>query len=97
MTTIIEHEAQQVEHANATGRQPVVFVHGLWLLPSSWDRWAKVFEEAGCTTLTRARAYDRQRLAAGRRHVAGIRSALRLTCEIGGRTSLIGGVALRGW
>jgi non-heme chloroperoxidase len=51
-TTITEHEAQQVERAKATGLQPVVFVHGLWLLPSSWDRWAKVFEEAGYTTLT---------------------------------------------
>jgi non-heme chloroperoxidase len=50
--TITEHEAQQVEHANATGRQPVVFVHGLWLLPSSWDRWAAMFEEAGYTALT---------------------------------------------
>jgi hypothetical protein len=50
--TIAEHEAQQVERANATGLQPVVFIHGLWLLPSSWDRWATVFEEAGYTTLT---------------------------------------------
>lgn len=50
--TITEHEAQQVEHANATGLQPVVFIHGLWLLPSSWDRWAAVFEEAGYTALT---------------------------------------------
>src|SRR6266566_5443297 len=50
--TITEHEAQQVERANATKAQPVVFVHGLWLLPSSWDRWAKVFEEAGFTALT---------------------------------------------
>jgi non-heme chloroperoxidase len=50
--TIADYEAQQVERANATGRQPVVFVHGLWLLPSSWDRWAAVFEEAGYTTLT---------------------------------------------
>ncbi len=50
--TITEHEAQQVERANATGRQPVVFVHGLWLLPSSWDRWTTVFEEAGYTALT---------------------------------------------
>ena len=31
---------------------PVVFIHGLWLLPSSWDRWATVFEEAGYTALT---------------------------------------------
>jgi pimeloyl-ACP methyl ester carboxylesterase len=50
--TITEHEAQQVERANATGLQPIVFVHGLWLLPSSWDRWATVFEAAGFTALT---------------------------------------------
>jgi len=50
--TITEHEKQQVERANATGKPPVVFVHGLWLLPSSWNRWAAVFEEAGYTALT---------------------------------------------
>jgi non-heme chloroperoxidase len=50
--TITEHEAEQVARANATGLQPVVFIHGLWLLPSSWDRWAAVFEEAGFTALT---------------------------------------------
>ena len=50
--TITEHEMKQVERANATGLQPVVFVHGLWLLPSSWDRWATVFEGAGYTALT---------------------------------------------
>jgi len=49
--TITEHEAQQVERANATNAQPVVFVHGLWLLPSSWNRWAKAFEDAGFTAL----------------------------------------------
>jgi pimeloyl-ACP methyl ester carboxylesterase len=51
-TTITAHEREQVERANALGKQPVVFVHGLWLLPSSWDRWAKVFEEAGYAALT---------------------------------------------
>jgi non-heme chloroperoxidase len=51
-TTITEHEAEEVARANATGLQPVVFIHGLWLLPSSWDRWATVFEEAGFTALT---------------------------------------------
>src|SRR5450755_4165987 len=50
--TITEHEAQQVALANATGKTPVVFVHGLWLLPSSWDRWAALFNEAGFTALT---------------------------------------------
>jgi non-heme chloroperoxidase len=51
ITTITGHEMQQVERANATGFKPVVFVHGLWLLPSSWDRWVTVFEEAGFTAL----------------------------------------------
>jgi non-heme chloroperoxidase len=50
--TITAHEAAEVERANATGLTPVVFVHGLWLLPSSWDRWATLFEEAGYTALT---------------------------------------------
>jgi len=52
MTSIASHEVQQVERANRTGLQPVVFVHGLWLLPSSWDRWATLFEEAGFVALT---------------------------------------------
>ena len=47
-----EHEQEQVERANASGRTPVVFIHGLWLLPSSWDRWAALFDEAGYTSLT---------------------------------------------
>ncbi len=51
MSTINKHELEQVERANASGRTPVVFVHGLWLLPSSWDRWAAVFDEAGYTAL----------------------------------------------
>jgi non-heme chloroperoxidase len=49
---ITEHETDQIDRANATELTPVVFIHGLWLLPSSWDRWAGVFEEAGYTPLT---------------------------------------------
>lgn len=52
MATITGREAQQVERANASGKTPVVFIHGLWLLPSSWDRWASLFEEAGYAALT---------------------------------------------
>ena len=52
MASISEHEERQVNRANGSGRQPVVFIHGLWLLPSSWDRWAAVFRKAGYTTLT---------------------------------------------
>jgi non-heme chloroperoxidase len=50
--TTAEHTAQQIDRANASGRPPVVFIHGLWLLPSSWERWATVFEQAGYITLT---------------------------------------------
>jgi non-heme chloroperoxidase len=50
--TITEREAAQVERANASGAKPVVFVHGLWLLPSSWDNWMTLFEEAGYVGLT---------------------------------------------
>jgi pimeloyl-ACP methyl ester carboxylesterase len=49
-TTPVAHDdEQQVARANETGLTPVVFIHGLWLLPSSWDRWAEVFAEAGFT------------------------------------------------
>ena len=51
MGAITDHETQQIADANASGRAPVVFVHGLWLLPSSWDRWRTVFEDAGYGTL----------------------------------------------
>jgi hypothetical protein len=47
LMTINEHEAGEVERANASGLAPVVFVHGLSLLPSSWQRWADLFEAAG--------------------------------------------------
>ncbi len=50
--SITDHELHEVERANQTGLQPVIFIHGLWLLPSSWTRWADLFEEAGFTSLT---------------------------------------------
>jgi pimeloyl-ACP methyl ester carboxylesterase len=49
---ISEREDRQIEAANASGRAPVVFIHGLWLLPSSWDSWAQLFEEAGYAPVT---------------------------------------------
>ena len=51
MPDFSESESEQVKQANESGRTPVVFVHGLWLLPSSWDRWRGLFEEAGYATL----------------------------------------------
>jgi len=50
--SMTEHEMDQVKRANETTATPVVFVHGLWLLPSSWERWAEFFEEAGFVALT---------------------------------------------
>jgi pimeloyl-ACP methyl ester carboxylesterase len=51
MTVLTNHEQQEIDRANTDGKQPVVFVHGLWLLASSWDRWRALFEEQGYTTL----------------------------------------------
>ena len=45
--TTLSHDEQQIDQANASGLTPAVFIHGLWLLPSSWDRWAEVFAQAG--------------------------------------------------
>lgn len=44
-------ETAQVDAANASGKRPVVFVHGLWVLASSWDRWRAMFELEGYSTL----------------------------------------------
>ena len=52
MSTITKRELDQVDKANMSGKRAVVFVHGLWLLPTSWDRWAKLFQAAGFATLT---------------------------------------------
>ena len=49
---ITEREKQQIEKANTSGKTPVVFIHGLWLLPSSWDNWVGLFEEAGYAGVT---------------------------------------------
>ena len=67
-TTITEHEAEQVKKANDTGKQPVVFVHGLWLLPNSWDRWTAVFKKAGYTTLTPGWPDDPDTVAEAKEH-----------------------------
>jgi non-heme chloroperoxidase len=47
-----EQELAEVARANESGKTPVVFVHGLWLLDSSWDRWAAFFEAAGYAAVT---------------------------------------------
>ena len=52
MATISEREHQEIAAANASGKTPVVFVHGLWLLASSWADWAQFFKDAGYAPLT---------------------------------------------
>jgi len=52
MPQITEYETDQIKAVNDSGRAPVMFVHGLWLLPSSWDRWRSVFEAAGYATIS---------------------------------------------
>src|SRR4051812_49312207 len=61
-------ELDQIGAANASGLTPVVFIHGLWLLPSSWDRWATVFEEAGFTPLTPGWPDDPETVAEANAH-----------------------------
>src|SRR4029453_15171482 len=52
MASISERERREIEAANAAGDTPVVFIHGLWLLPSSWANWADFFKQAGYAPLT---------------------------------------------
>jgi pimeloyl-ACP methyl ester carboxylesterase len=66
--TSTDHESAQIARANASGATPVVFVHGLWLLPSSWDRWATLFEEAGYVALTPGWPDDPETVADARAH-----------------------------
>jgi non-heme chloroperoxidase len=52
VASVPEHTQEDIAKANASDRTPVVFIHGLWLLPSSWDRWAEVFDAGGYVALT---------------------------------------------
>jgi len=66
--TITEHETAQIQRANAAGATPVMFVHGLFLLPSSWDRWAELFEAAGYVAVTPGWPDDPQTATEAREH-----------------------------
>jgi non-heme chloroperoxidase len=48
---LAEWEVEEIARANASGKPPVVFVHGLWLLSSSWQEWRDLFEESGYATI----------------------------------------------
>lgn len=68
MPTLTEHEQKDIARANASGLTPIVFVHGLWLLPSSWDRWRAHFEEHGYTTLAPGWPDDPETVTEARAH-----------------------------
>ena len=67
-TRITDHESEQIERANASGRTAVVFIHGLWLLPSSWDRWAELFETAGYSAVKPSWPDDPETVAEAKAH-----------------------------
>ena len=66
--TITDHETAQVERANVLKATPVVFVHGLWLLPSSWERWVTLFEQAGYAAVTPGWPDDPETVTEARAH-----------------------------
>src|SRR5215467_3177605 len=61
-------EAAQVARANESSKQPVVFIHGLWLLAGCWDRWAEHFEEAGYVAVLPGWPDDPPSVADANRH-----------------------------
>lgn len=60
-------ELEQVTLANTSGRPVVVFVHGLWLLASSWDPWRELFEARGYATVAPGWPDDPATVQEGRR------------------------------
>src|SRR3954469_5066407 len=71
-TSVSPGETQKIDRANASDLTPVVFIHGLWLLPSSWDRWAAVFEEAGYAPVLASWPGDSGTVAEARANPNGI-------------------------
>jgi non-heme chloroperoxidase len=66
--TLTASELEEITRANDSGKRPAVFVHGLWLLDSSWDRWAAYFEAAGYAAVTPGWPDDPATVAEAREH-----------------------------
>lgn len=66
--SLSEREQEEIDRANESGRQPVAFVHGLWLLSSSWDRWRTLFESSGYATIAPGWPDDPETVAEARDH-----------------------------
>jgi non-heme chloroperoxidase len=67
-TQIPQTTLADIQRVNETGNTPVVFIHGLWLLPSSWDRWAQVFDAAGYAPITPGWPDDPETVAEAKAH-----------------------------
>jgi non-heme chloroperoxidase len=65
---LTDAELADIDAANASGRPPVVFVHGLWLLAGSWDRWRWLFESEGYAPVTPGWPGDPATVESGRAH-----------------------------
>ena len=50
-SNLTDWELQEIDRVNDSGLTPVTFVHGLWLLSSSWQNWRDFFEEHGYATI----------------------------------------------
>lgn len=83
-------ERAEIDRANASGRPVVVFVHGLWLLPSSWDPWRELFEENGYTAIAPSWPDDPETVEEARR-----RPELLARKSVGGITDHIAEVIKR--
>ena len=64
MTTVTDHEADQIGRANADDRPPVVFVHGLWPAAMNafgsigWSPWRRArWEPSVSAGVARAAAW----------------------------------------
>ena len=68
MDGITQFETEQIDAANTSGLTPVVFVHGLWLLPNSWDHWRAAFAAAGYATLAPGWPDDPETVKEGNEH-----------------------------
>ena len=56
-STVTAREQREIDAANAFGKQPVVFIHGLWLLAGAWDPWRAYFEERGFASMWTANVF----------------------------------------
>jgi len=67
-STLTDWERAEIDRANASELTPVVFVHGLWLLSSSWQPWRDLFEDSGFITLAPGWPDDPATVAEAREH-----------------------------